>query len=125
MPYKIEAHTHEFLSFTAGDTLTAGMLVALNDSYQVIPCTTSTTNCVGIADEAASSGDDVRVLQGNVIVYLLSAGAVTAGASLETAADGTIDDTSGTGMTLQAFAIDAATGAAEWIRVMGNFPCTA
>jgi formylmethanofuran dehydrogenase subunit D len=125
MPYKIEAHTHEFLSFAAGDTITAGMLVALNDSYEVIPCTTSTTNCVGIADEAASDGDDVRVLQGNVIVYVQAADAVTAGASLETAAGGQVDDTSGTGMTLQAFAIDAATAGDDWIRIMGNFPCTA
>ena len=125
MSYKIEAHTHEFLSFEAGGTITAGMLVALNTSYQVVAAGTTSTNVVGVADEDAASGEEVRVLMGNIIVYLESAGAITAGASLETAASGTVDDTSGTGLTLQAFAVDAATGAAEWIRCICNFPCTA
>lgn len=124
MPYEIEHHTHEFQDFEAGDTLTAGMLVSLNNAYKIVPCTTSTLNCVGVADEAGSSGDQVRVLAGWIVVKLKSAAAVTAGASIETAADGTVDDTTGTGMTLQAWAIDAATAGAQWIRCMGNFPCT-
>ena len=123
MTYEIEHHTGEFQTYTAGGTITAGMLVTLNATGGVEAAGTSATNVIGVADEAATSGDTVRVASGYLIVYLKSAAAITAGANLETAADGTVDDTSGTGMTLQSVAFEAATGAAEWIRAICNFPC--
>jgi len=122
--YKIEHHTNEFQTFTASATITKGQLLSMDSNGKVTPCTTSTTNCVGVADEAASSGDTIRVLSGYIIVTLQSAGAITAGASLETAAAGKVDDTSGTGMTLQAWAMEAASGASEWIKCLCHFPCT-
>ena len=123
MAYEIEHHTGEFLSYTAGGTITAGQVLTLNATGGVEAAGTTATNVIGIADEAASSGDTVRVASGYLIVYLQTADAVTAGANLETAASGTVDDTSGTGMTMQAVAFEAATAGTQWIRAICNFPC--
>jgi hypothetical protein len=122
MPYKIEAHTHEFLSFVAGGTITIGELVALDNTGRVVTATASTTNVVGIADESKIVTEEIRILQGNIIVYAESGGAIAAGATLETVAAGQVDDTTaGTCQTI-GVAFEAATAGSQWIRCYFNFP---
>jgi len=122
MPYKIEAHTHEFLSYVAGGTITIGELVSLDATGRVVTATAASTNVIGIADESKVVTEEIRILSGNIIVYVESAGAITAGATLETVAAGQVDDTTAGTCGTIGVAFDAATGAAQWIRGIFNFP---
>lgn len=122
MPYKIEAHTHEFLSFVAGGTVTIGELVAMDATGRVITATAATTNVIGVADESKTIGQSIRILQGNIIVYVESGGAFSVGDTLECVADGQVDDTTAGACQTMGVARDEATGAAEWVRCIFNFP---
>ena len=116
--FKVRQHYGEVTSYKANTTdITAGMLVSLDSSGLLVPCSTSTTNCVGVAgeDRDVSVNPNVPVYQGTLECTLKSSAAITAGANIECAADGTTADSGTAGKVIDfGVAHEAATGAAEW-----------
>lgn len=127
--FKVTQHFGITTSYKPNADLTAGQLLALDNSGKVGPCGTSDTNCFGIAAEDITAHPvsgyrrNVTVYQGVVEATLKTEGAVTAGATIEPGTTGLIDDTSATA-TVEDIGIahEGATGAGEWILCTVNLP---
>jgi len=121
--FKVRQHFGLTSSYKCTAAVAAGNLLTLDANGQVDVAGTASTNVVGVAAETqATVGGQVTVYMGPIECTLLTVGAVTAGATIEPAAGGAIDDTAGTASVIDlGVALEAATAAA-WIMCQINTP---